>query len=193
VGIIGAVQLRLKEVEEEEILRTAKHLLPLCHAQNVSFIMNDSPELAKQVQADGVHLGEDDFALKSARQQLGPEAVIGVSCYDSMHLAMEAGEGGADYVAFGSFYPSLTKEQPRRPDAQLLARWHVMANIPCVAIGGITPENAAPLIAHGADMLAVIGGVWQHPQGPLASVQAFQAVIEATEEKALSFAMADDV
>lgn len=159
-GAAAAFQLRLKGVDQHEAAGLAGPLQDICAAYETAFIVNDDVSLAKRVGADGVHLGQGDGDPKEAREILGREAQIGVTCHASRHLAMEAGEAGADYVAFGAFYPSTTKESEHRPEPELLEWWSGIFEIPCVAIGGITPENCAPLIAAGADFLAVSGAVW---------------------------------
>ena len=160
VESIAAFQLRLKDRSEHEIARLADPLQRICVDAGVAFIVNDSMALAKRLGADGVHLGQQDGDVREARALLGPQAQIGVTCHDSRHLAMEAGEAGADYVAFGAFYPTLTKPTRYRPDPSILSWWSSLFEIPCVAIGGITPENAAPLVAQGADFIAVSQGIW---------------------------------
>jgi thiamine-phosphate pyrophosphorylase len=172
-GPVSAFQLRLKGVDDHAIARAAEPLQKLCADRDVAFIINDSVGLAKRLGADGVHLGQGDGDPREARRILGPKVQIGVTCHDSRHLAMEAGEAGADYVAFGAFYPTTTKETRHRPDPSILSWWTTLFELPCVAIGGITADNAAPLIAAGADFLAVSGAVWGHPQGPAAGVAAF--------------------
>ena len=159
-GPVAAFQLRAKDVEEHALARLAEPLQAICADHDVAFIVNDSMRLAKRLGADGVHLGQSDDDPREARELLGPTAQIGRTCHDSRHLAMEAGEAGCDYVAFGAFYPTTTKPSHYRPDPQLLAWWSAIAEIPSVAIGGITPVNAAPLIAAGADFLAVCQAVW---------------------------------
>ena len=176
-GPVAAFQLRLKDVSDEEILRAAAELMPICAAKDVAFILNDRMDLAQQCGADGVHLGQGDGDPREARQLLGPSVQIGVTCHDSRHLAMEAGEAGADYVAFGAFFPTDTKETVHRPDPSILGWWSTVFEIPCVAIGGITPDNARLLVEAGADFLAVSNSVWGHPQGPAAAVAAFQGVM----------------
>lgn len=181
-GKIASLQLRLKEAGDAEILAAAQAIRPLCHAHEVAFILNDAPHLLAESGADGLHLGQEDLAqssVKAVREQIGPEPVLGITCHASLHLAMEAGEQGADYVAFGAFYPTTSKpiekqEKWGRPDANLLRRWSEMATLPCVAIGGITPENATPLVQAGADFIAVITGIWNHPQGPAAAIRAYE-------------------
>jgi thiamine-phosphate pyrophosphorylase len=176
-GPVAAFQLRLKGIDDHAIARAAEPLQRLCADHGTAFIVNDSIGLAKRLGADGVHLGQGDGDPRDARAQLGPDAQIGVTCHDSRHLAMEAGEAGADYVAFGAFYPTTTKEVRHQPDPSILGWWTTLFEIPCVAIGGITPANAAPLVAAGADFLAVCGAVWADPAGEAAAVKAFEAVL----------------
>lgn len=172
-GTIAALQLRLKDVADDDILKAAEALLPVCEDADVALIINDRADLAKKSGAEGVHLGQTDGSVAEARKLLGADRTIGVTCNDSRHLAMEAGEAGADYVAFGAFYPTTTKEATAQADPEILSWWTALSELPCVAIGGITPENAAPLVEAGADFLAVSAGVWGHPQGPAAAVKAF--------------------
>jgi thiamine-phosphate pyrophosphorylase len=176
-GPVSAFQLRLKGVGDDEILAAAERLMPICAAHEVAFIMNDRMDLAKTYGADGVHLGQGDGDPREARALLGPGAQIGVTCHDSRHLAMEAGEAGADYVAFGAFFPTTTKETVHHPDPSILGWWSTLFEIPCVAIGGITPANAPILVEAGADFLAVSGAVWNHPEGPAAAVATFAEVM----------------
>lgn len=161
-GAVTAFQFRVKGLDQHEAARLAEPLQVICAAHDVAFIVNDSVALAKRLNADGVHLGQDDGSPKEAREELGREAQIGVTCHASRHLAMEAGEAGADYVAFGAFFDSSTKDKgdAERPTVDLIEWWAQVFEIPCVAIGGITPENCAPLVAAGADFLAVSGAVW---------------------------------
>lgn len=159
-GIITAFQFRVKGVDQHEAARLAAPLQEICAANDVAFIVNDSIALAKRIGADGVHLGQQDGSPKEAREVLGRDAQIGVTCHASRHLAMEAGEAGADYVAFGAFFPSTTKQSEHRPDPELLTWWSSLFEIPCVAIGGITPDNCLPLVEAGADFLAVSAAVW---------------------------------
>jgi thiamine-phosphate pyrophosphorylase len=174
-GPVAAFQFRVKGVDRHEAARLAEPLQAICASREVAFIVNDSIGLAKRLRADGVHLGQDDGSVREARDTLGREAQIGVTCHASLHLAMEAGEAGADYVAFGSFFPSATKASEHRPEPELLAWWQSLFEIPCVAIGGITPENCGPLVTAGADFLAVSGAVWNGDEG--AAVQAFHRAI----------------
>ena len=175
-GPVAAFQLRLKGMDEHRIAELARPLQALCASRECAFIVNDSIGLAKRLGADGVHLGQDDGDPREARSLLGPQAQIGVTCQDSRHLAMEAGEAGADYVAFGAFYPTSTKETRHRPDPTILSWWSALFELPSVAIGGITPDNAAPLIAAGADFLAVSSAIWTAPHGPAAAVGRFAAL-----------------
>ena len=176
-GPVAAFQLRLKDVDDDHIRRTAEALMPVCRDHDVAFLLNDRMDLAKELGTDGVHLGQSDGSVADARALLGPDVQIGVTCHDSRHLAMEAGEAGADYVAFGAFYETTTKPSHYRPEPPLLTWWTTLSQLPCVAIGGITPANAAPLIAAGADFIAVVNAVWTHPGGPAAGVASFGAVL----------------
>ena len=178
-GPVAAFQLRVKGVDQHEAARLAVPLMEICAAREVAFIVNDDMGLAKRLGADGVHLGQGDGDAEVARRLLGPAAQIGITCHDSRHLAMEAGEAGADYVAFGAFFPTATKETHRRPDPSILSWWSTLFEIPSVAIGGITPENGRVLVEAGADFLAVCSAVWNHPDGPAAAVRAFQDVLKA--------------
>ena len=178
-GKVAAFQLRLKGVDEDAIARAAEPLQKLCADREVAFIINDSVALAQRLGADGVHLGQGDGDPRDARKILGPKVQIGVTCHDSRHLAMEAGEAGADYVAFGAFYPTTTKDTHHRPEPSILGWWTTLFELPCVAVGGITADNAAPLVAAGADFLAVSGAVWNHPEGPKAGVAAFAKILGA--------------
>lgn len=179
-GPVAAFQFRVKDIDEHQAARLAEPLQAICAARDVAFIVNDSISLAKRIGADGVHLGQDDGTLEEARQRLGREAQIGVTCHDSRHLAMEAGDHGADYVAFGAFFPTTTKQTEFRAEPELLTWWQELMEIPCVAIGGITPENCAPLVRAGADFLAVSGAVWNGDE--VAAVQAFHAAIAGAGE-----------
>ena len=177
-GPVAAFQFRVKGLDQHEAARLAAPLQEICAAREVAFIVNDSIALAKRIGADGVHLGQSDGSAQEARQVLGREAQIGVTCHASRHLAMEAGEAGADYVAFGAFFPSSTKETEHRPDPAMLEWWSTLFEIPCVAIGGITPDNCAPLVTAGADFLAVSSAVWGADEA--AAVRAFADKISAT-------------
>jgi thiamine-phosphate pyrophosphorylase len=178
-GDVAALQLRLKETPDDAILRAAEAILPVAQSRGVAVLMNDRMDLARRAGCDGVHLGQQDGAARDARKLLGEAATIGVTCHASRHLAMEAGEAGADYVAFGAFFPTATKETLHKAETDLLAWWSGLMEIPCVAIGGITAANCAPLVRAGADFLAVIGAVWGHPEGAAAGVRAMNAAIAA--------------
>jgi thiamine-phosphate pyrophosphorylase len=175
-GITSAFQLRVKDLGEHELARLAEPLQRICADADVAFIINDSMALAKRLGADGVHLGQQDGDIREARALLGPQAQIGKTCHDSRHLAMEAGEAGADYVAFGAFYPTTTKPSDYRPDPSILTWWSTVFEIPCVAIGGIAPDNARPLVEAGADFLAVCQAVWGK-EDPAAAVRAFEEAL----------------
>ena len=176
-GDVATVQLRLKDASDDEILRAGEVLMPVAQARDAAFLVNDRPDLAARLGADGVHVGQEDASYAQARAALGPGKIVGVTAHNSRHLAMEAAEAGADYVAFGAFYPTQTKEPRTHADIELLQWWSELMVVPCVAIGGITVANAKPLIEAGADFLAVCAGVWQHPQGPAAAVRAFNALL----------------
>lgn len=183
-GDVACFQLRLKDkndipASDEEILVACHHLLPIARDHEVAFLVNDRPDLAHQAGVDGVHIGQNDTPYADARKLLGDNAIIGVTCHNSRHLAMVAGEAGADYVAFGAFYPTQTKNPKSTADTELLNWWQKTMEPPCVAIGGITLENAAPLITAGADFLAVSGGVWEHQDGPAQAVAAFNTLFDA--------------
>ena len=177
-GDVAAFQLRVKDVTEHDLARLAEPLQRICADVGTAFIVNDSMGLAKRLGADGVHLGQQDGDVREARDLLGPQAQIGVTCHDSRHLAMEAGEAGADYVAFGAFYPTTTKPSDYRPAPSILSWWSALFEIPCVAIGGITPANGGPLVEAGADFLAVCQAVWS-ADDPAAAVASFQRILRA--------------
>ncbi|CAN5379032.1 thiamine phosphate synthase [soil metagenome] len=174
-GPVAAFQFRVKDVDQHAAAALAEPLQRICGDREVAFLVNDSVALAKRLGADGVHLGQDDGDPRDARRELGPAAQLGVTCHDSRHLAMEAGEAGADYVAFGAFYPTTTKQVSHHPDPSILAWWATMFEIPSVAIGGITPANARPLIEAGADFLAVSNAVWGGDEA--AAVRAFTGLL----------------
>ena len=176
-GPVAAFQLRVKGVGEHELATLAEPLQLICDEADVAFIVNDSVSLAKRLGADGLHLGQSDGDLREARAELGPSVQIGRTCHDSRHLAMQAGEDGADYVAFGAFYETTTKPSPYRPDPQILSWWSALFEVPCVAIGGITPANVAPLVAAGADFAAVCQAVFG-AEDPAAAVAAFGDVLK---------------
>jgi thiamine-phosphate pyrophosphorylase len=178
-GDVACLQLRLKGADDDAIRRAADALRPVAQSRNVAFLMNDRPDLALATGCDGVHVGQEDASYAEARRLLGPERIVGVTCHESRHLAMEAADAGADYVAFGAFFPSGTKAAKHRADPEILRWWSELMTVPCVAIGGITAENCAPLVEAGADFLAVISAVWDHAQGPAAGVKALLAAIAA--------------
>ena len=174
-GDVASFQLRLKNISDDEIRRTVDILRPVVQAAGAAFILNDRPDLAAELGCDGVHVGQEDASYAEARKLL-PNGIVGVTCHDSRHLAMEAGEAGADYVAFGAFFPTQTKEPKTKADIELLRWWGEMMVVPCVAIGGITVENAPELVQAGADFLAVSAGVWEHTGGPEEAVRQFNAL-----------------
>ena len=180
-GDVAALQVRLKDSPDDAVLRAAAAILPVAQARGVAVLMNDRMDLAKRAGCDGVHLGQEDGDPVAARKLLGAEATIGVTCHASRHLAMEAGEAGADYVAFGAFFPTGTKEVKHRAEVEILEWWSEMFEVPCVAIGGITAANCAPLVRAGADFLAVIGAVWGHPGGPAAGVRDIELAIAGAQ------------
>lgn len=179
-GDVACLQLRIKGADDGAVRRAARALMPLCHAHDVAFILNDRPDLAAALGADGVHIGQEDADYASARAAMGSAGIVGVTCHDSKHLAYEAAEQGADYVAFGAFFPTATKEPKTRADVELLRDWSMSMTVPCVAIGGITVENCAPLVEAGADFLAVVNGVWGYAAGPAAAVAAFNEIFART-------------
>ncbi|MEN8197582.1 MAG: thiamine phosphate synthase, partial [Pseudomonadota bacterium] len=150
---------------------------PICHEHDVAFLVNDRPDLAAQCGADGVHVGQQDTGYEEARRIMGPDAIVGVTCHDSRDLALRAAEAGADYVAFGAFFPTATKERKFAPEPDLLQWWHDITVVPSVAIGGIKIENCGTLVEAGADFIAVVTGVWDYPDGPAAAVAAFNKVL----------------
>ncbi|MES2984018.1 MAG: thiamine phosphate synthase [Pseudomonadota bacterium] len=182
-GDVSAFQLRLKDASDDAIRAATAALMPIAHAHDVAFLINDRVDLVLELGADGVHLGQEDMPLAEARAQLGADKVIGISCHDSAHLAMEAGEGGADYIAFGAYHPTQSKAPEKlamygTPAADLLPWWSTYTTVPSVAIGGLTPQNCIPLVSAGADFIAAITAVWSAPEGPAAAVRAFNAAIK---------------
>lgn len=178
-GKVAAFQLRLKEMDDHAIARAAEPLQRICADLDIAFIVNDSTALAKRLGADGVHLGQQDGDPGEARKLLGRDAQIGVTCHNSRHLAMEAAESGADYVAFGAFFPTGTKKVQHYAEVDLISWWTTLFGTPCVAIGGLNAENSSPIVQAGADFLAVSSAIWDAPQGPAAAVRAFKTVLEA--------------
>jgi thiamine-phosphate pyrophosphorylase len=178
-GDVACVQLRLKPADDGAVLAAGRRLGPMIQAAGAAFIVNDRPDLAIQLDADGVHVGQGDASYREARKIVGPDRIVGVTCQASRHLAMVAAEKGADYVAFGAFFPTTTKDAPTRAEPEILEIWQETMETPCVAIGGVTVETAAALARAGADFIAVSSGVWGHPDGPRAAVAAFNAELDA--------------
>jgi thiamine-phosphate pyrophosphorylase len=178
-GDVAALQIRLKDVDDAIVAAAVDALMPIAQARGVATILNDRPDLAARLGCDGVHVGQDDAPYAQARRLVGPDRMVGVTCHDSRHLAMEAAEAGADYVAFGAFFPTATKDAATRADPEILTIWQETMQVPCVAIGGITVATARELARAGADFLAVSAGVWTYGDGPAAAVQAFNAEIAA--------------
>lgn len=176
---VAAVQLRLKDVSEDDWKRAIDALRPVTQSRDVAFLLNDRAELVRNFGCDGVHVGQEDMPARQARALIGPDATLGVTCKGSRDLAMQAGEDGADYVAFGAFFPSGTKDVQRFIAPDILQWWSELMELPCCAIGGITAENCGPLVRAGADFLAVVGCIWNHPGGPAAGVRALNAAIAA--------------
>jgi thiamine-phosphate pyrophosphorylase len=176
-GDVAALQIRLKDVPDDIIAAAVDALGPIAQARDVAVILNDRPDLAARLGCDGVHVGQSDASYAEARRLMGKDRMVGVTCHDSRHLAMEAAEAGADYVAFGAFFPTTTKDAPTRAEPDILTIWQETMEVPCVAIGGIVADNAAGLARAGADFLAVSAGVWTHPDGPAAAVKALEAAI----------------
>ncbi|WP_431280819.1 thiamine phosphate synthase [Humitalea sp. 24SJ18S-53] len=181
-GDVAALQIRLKDAPDDAVKRAVEALLPVAQARNVAVLLNDNAALAVATGCDGVHLGQSDGDHAAARGLLGPDRMLGITCHASRDLAMKAGEIGADYVAFGAFFPTETKVTEHVADTELLEWWSEIFEVPCVAIGGITAENCPPLVRAGADFLAVVGAVWNHPQGPAAGVRAMNAAMAGAEE-----------
>jgi thiamine-phosphate pyrophosphorylase len=183
-GDVAALQIRLKDVDDDTIRRATEALLPIAQARDVAVLMNDRADLAVELGCDGAHLGQEDGNHAEGRRLLGPDRMLGITCHASRHLAMEAGGIGADYVAFGAFFPTSTKEAKHHAEPELLEWWAEMFELPSVAIGGITAANCAPLVRAGADFLAVVGAVWNHPEGPAAGVRAMNRAIAEAGGKA---------
>ena len=181
-GDVAAVQLRLKSCGDDALRRAIETLRPVAQSRGVAFLLNDRPDLARATACDGAHVGQDDMPAGDARRVLGPDLTLGVTCHGSRDLAMRAGEDGADYVAFGAFFATTTKEVTARAEVELISWWTELMEVPAVAIGGITAENCAPLVAAGADFLAVSNAVWSHPDGPASGVRAINEAIRAASE-----------
>ncbi len=176
-GEVAAVQYRPKGADDDTIVAAIEQIRPIVQSAGAAFILNDRPDLAAQTGCDGVHIGQEDAPYCEARRLLGPDCIIGVTCHNSRHLAVEAAERGADYVAFGAFYPSATKQAKTSAKPEILSWWDALMEVPCVAIGGISAENCGSLVRAGADFLAIAGAVWQHPDGPAAAIRALNAAI----------------
>jgi thiamine-phosphate pyrophosphorylase len=181
-GDVACLQLRMKDATAEDILEAGEVLAPVCHAHDVAFIINDRVDMAKKLGAEGVHLGQTDGDIKEAREILGDDAAIGATCHNSIDLAFKAGEAGADYVAFGAFYPTKTKDSGYMAEPGILEAWDDIAEIPAVAIGGINVDNCMPLIKAGASFIAVCSAVWEHPSGAAEAVKAFNQVLNSEEK-----------
>jgi len=178
-GDVAAVQLRLKDADEAAWRDAIAALRPIAQARGVALLLNDRADLVVDTGCDGVHVGQTDMPARQARALIGAGLMLGVTCHASRDLAIQAGEDGADYVAFGAFFPSATKEATHHADPDILGWWSELMELPCCAIGGITAENCPPLVRAGADFLAVVGGVWGHPDGPAGGVRALNAAIGA--------------
>ncbi len=176
-GDVACVQLRLKHADDDAIRRAAERLAPIVQGRDVALVMNDRPDLAVETGCDGVHVGQQDMSVKDARRLIGADGIVGATGHDSRHLAIVAAEDGADYVAFGAFFPTPTKEARGHPSPEILRWWRGFMTVPCVAIGGITVENCATPVAAGADFIAVVAGVWNHPDGAAAAVKAYNRAI----------------
>lgn len=183
-GEVACVQLRLKGIDDDAIRQAALTLAPVAQSRDVAFLLNDRPDLAAETGCDGVHVGQHDTSYDEARALVGDDAIVGVTCHDSRHFAMVAAERGADYVAFGAFYPTATKDAIGHPDAETLKWWSEMMTVPSVAIGGITAANCAPLVKAGADFIAVLSAVWSHAEGPGAAVEEFNKTIAEAQAAA---------
>jgi thiamine-phosphate pyrophosphorylase len=183
-GDVACVQIRLKEASDSAVQQAVEALRPVIQERGAACLLNDRPDLAHATGCDGVHVGQEDAPYAQARRIMGPSAIVGVTCHDSRQLAMDAGEAGADYVAFGAFFPTTTKEPKSEADLDILDWWSTYTNVPCVAIGGITVQNCRDLVIAGADFLAVSNGVWSHAGGPAQAVKDFnQAMARAVAER----------
>ncbi len=175
-GDVACFQLRLKDADDATIVRAVNTLMPIAREHDVAFLLNDRPDLAAELGCDGTHVGQEDMSLDDARKVVGAQAIVGVTCHDSRHLAMEAAAAGADYIAFGAFFPTTTKEAKTVAEPEILGWWQDFIEVPCVAIGGITTKNCRELVGAGADFLAVSSGVWEHEEGPKAAVASFNTI-----------------
>ncbi len=183
-GDVACLQIRLKEddnvsTDVDATRRVGERIIQSVQDRDIAVLINDRADLAAELGADGVHIGQSDMSYKDARKWVGEQGIVGVTCHDSRHLAMVAGEQGADYVAFGAFYATETKAAPTKAEPELLTWWQEMMELPCVAIGGVTPENAEALVRAGADFVAVSGGVWNYPEGPKAAIVRLNEIFDA--------------
>ena len=182
-GDVACLQLRLKGpdgmIDMQATREVAATVTEMAQSYGAAVLINDSPELAVELGADGVHVGWDDVPVQQARAIVGRDMIVGATAKNSRHAAMQAGEAGADYVAFGAFYPTATKDSTVPASLELLEVWQETMEIPCVAIGGITVDNAGPLVSAGADFIAVSSGVWNHPEGAAAAVIAFNRLLDS--------------
>ena len=176
-SLVSCLQLRLKDVKDKDIIEAARILKPICNNYDVPFILNDRLDLVRELEVDGVHLGQEDASISEARKLLGPNAIIGASCYNSKHQAMEAAEAGANYVAFGAFFDTKTKNPKTRAKINTIKDWVFISNVPCVAIGGINPSNCIELVSAGVDFLAVIGCIWNSNEDPKSAINKFKKII----------------
>ena len=184
-GDVACLQLRMKDADDDSVRRAADTLIPVAHARDVAVVINDRPDLAHETGCDGVHIGQSDAGYDQARRALGSDGIVGVTCHASQHLAIAAAALGADYVAFGAFFETGTKRTEHRARPEILRWWSETTTVPSVAIGGITPENCAPLVEAGADFLAVVSPVWDHPVAPDRAVRAFDAAIARARSSAV--------
>jgi len=176
-SLVSCLQLRLKDIKDKDIIEAARILKPICSNYNVPFILNDRLDLVRELETDGVHLGQEDASISEARKLLGPNAIIGASCYNSKHQAMEAAEAGANYVAFGAFFDTKTKNPKTRAKINTIKDWVFISDVPCVAIGGINPSNCIELVSAGVDFLAVIGCIWNSNEDPKSAINKFKKII----------------
>jgi len=176
---VACLQLRVKDIEDSALIQIGEVILPICHRHNCLLLVNDRPDLAHKIGADGAHIGQDDMDYFSSRELLGGDAIIGVTCHNSKELAFDAARSGADYVAFGAFFDTPTKTPKTRAELEILTWWHEAVEIPSVAIGGITTQNAAEVISAGADFIALSSGVWQHPDGPATALSQLSALCQS--------------
>ncbi len=181
-GDVAVVQLRLKNADDGTWKRAADALLPVCRSRRVALVLNDRADLVEATGCDGAHVGQEDMPARDARRLMASGRMLGVTCKASLDLARRAVEDGADYVAFGAFFPSTSKQVTRLADADVLRQWGAESRLPSCAIGGITAANLAPLVRAGASLLAIIGGVWGHPDGPAAGVRAINEAIRSARE-----------